>query len=175
MCYHISNLETRNDKFLILSITVMMNSSLDGRIFTIVKTKFEPQQKRTALRKSRLNKKLLDKTNEFIFCKYLSLKNSFALYTLFFKINLNQADLIKINFALNSPYWKCFRTSVKFYIPKVFNWAFVWTESWTFLETKYYCQIYINIKFLYHRIFGFIQVEIRSSIKKIVLSTITTF
>ena len=84
MCHHISNLKTRNDKFLILSITVMMNSSLDGRIFTIVETKFDPQQKRTALIKGRLNKKLLDKTNEFIFCKYLSLKNSFALYTLFF-------------------------------------------------------------------------------------------
>ena len=43
--------------------------------------------------------------------------------------------------------------------PGVLNWAGVWTASWTFLETKYCSQIYINIDFLYHRVNGLIQIR----------------
>ena len=48
----------------------------------------------------------------------------------------------------------------------MFNLASVWTVIWTFFnETKYCCQIYINIDFMHHRVYGSIQFEIRNYIK----------
>ena len=122
-------------------VSLNFNKFRNSKIKQIQKsTKFLISRQNNEPRKWSTEKKI-DKTNQLYFVNDFQRKFScFILYLLIILIYLNQSDLIIFNIFLNSRYWKCFRTSVIF-ISQMCSMGLSLDCNWTFLETKYCCQL----------------------------------